>query len=296
MRMTWLRGAGFFGFLAIAAACSSSSDNGSTGGACTPGDSKSCTGTGGCAGAQVCNADGTAYGSCDCGSADGGGGDSGSNDSGSTDSGVDAGWSPTDLSGLRLWTEASMVSLDGGNAVGGWPDQSGHGQNMSGDGTQTFVAGSTISGGPAIRMSSTSSSALSVTLSDLTTTDYVLEAVVNFDGTAASIGFGGLASGGGGFSLEESGDQMDFTSNSGTHATVTTHATHVIGVQNTGGTLSLRVDGTQMIPTASSATSGGGKIFYGPVGGDTAELVLVESPSATDLTNLETYLKSKYGL
>ncbi|HSQ66925.1 MAG TPA: hypothetical protein VLM85_27085 [Polyangiaceae bacterium] len=36
---------------------------------CTPGASVACAGPGGCSGAQVCSADGTSYGVCDCGDA-----------------------------------------------------------------------------------------------------------------------------------------------------------------------------------------------------------------------------------
>lgn len=39
---------------------------------CTPGMSVACTGAGGCAGGQTCNAEGTAYGACDCSGTDAG--------------------------------------------------------------------------------------------------------------------------------------------------------------------------------------------------------------------------------
>src|SRR5262245_61996227 len=61
---------------------------------CTPGASVACVGTGGCAGGQVCNADGTGFGVCDCGgtpdaaTTDGGGG---GGDSGAIDAGSDVG-------------------------------------------------------------------------------------------------------------------------------------------------------------------------------------------------------------
>lgn len=67
---------------------------------CTPGASVACVGTGGCAGGQVCNADGTGFGACSCGPGpDGGTNDSGMNDSGTTDHGTneDAAAGPCDL-------------------------------------------------------------------------------------------------------------------------------------------------------------------------------------------------------
>jgi len=59
-------------------ACSSKS--------CTPGQSVACTGPGGCAGGQVCNADGTGYEACACGATDSGT----PNDSSAGDGGSDA--------------------------------------------------------------------------------------------------------------------------------------------------------------------------------------------------------------
>jgi hypothetical protein len=42
------------------------------GASCVPNQSVACTGPAGCSGAQVCNANGTAFGFCDCGQGDGG--------------------------------------------------------------------------------------------------------------------------------------------------------------------------------------------------------------------------------
>ena len=56
---------------------------------CTPGASVACVGTSGCAGAQVCNAEGTGFGACSCGPGpDGGPSDSGT-DGGTDDGGTD---------------------------------------------------------------------------------------------------------------------------------------------------------------------------------------------------------------
>lgn len=43
------------------------SDPASSAGTCVPGASQACTGAAGCSGGQTCNAEGTAYGTCDCG-------------------------------------------------------------------------------------------------------------------------------------------------------------------------------------------------------------------------------------
>lgn len=69
-------GAGALAIMAIAAACSSSPEGPGTdagggeatsAGACVPGQSIACTGPDGCSGFQVCSADGSHYGACDCG-------------------------------------------------------------------------------------------------------------------------------------------------------------------------------------------------------------------------------------
>lgn len=68
--------------------------------ACTPGQSVACVGVGGCSGAQVCNAEGSGFGTCECGST-GGGNDAGvdaGHDAGSdVDGGTDGGTGPCDL-------------------------------------------------------------------------------------------------------------------------------------------------------------------------------------------------------
>jgi hypothetical protein len=81
----------FFGAAGFLAACG---DDDPPTGVCTPGASAACVGAGGCAGGQVCNADGSGFGACDCGGAvdagrDGGPGpvDSGPADSGPADTG-----------------------------------------------------------------------------------------------------------------------------------------------------------------------------------------------------------------
>ena len=51
--------------------------------ACVPGASQACVGVGGCAGGQVCLADGSGFGACECGGSDGG-------TDGAVDGGVDA--------------------------------------------------------------------------------------------------------------------------------------------------------------------------------------------------------------
>ena len=81
------------GLFVLLVACSSGESAGAVSQSCVPGQSTSCTGPGGCAGGQSCNAGGNSYGECVCGAPgtdDGGGGIDGST---SGDAGADA---PTD--------------------------------------------------------------------------------------------------------------------------------------------------------------------------------------------------------
>lgn len=76
-------------FFGSSAACSKDNANGRS---CTPMASVACVGAGGCAGGQACNAEGTAYGACNCGAA-------ASDDGGSALEG--AGGGPRDSGGDR---------------------------------------------------------------------------------------------------------------------------------------------------------------------------------------------------
>ncbi|HTQ47711.1 MAG TPA: hypothetical protein VMI75_33370, partial [Polyangiaceae bacterium] len=81
---------------------------------CMPGRSVACTGVGGCAGGQVCNADGTAFGACDCGVSNDAGtpADAAPPDGSDANDGsraLDAGWSPRSLSGLILWVDGQHL-------------------------------------------------------------------------------------------------------------------------------------------------------------------------------------------
>lgn len=71
----------------LLAACSSPTPS-----ECKVGDTRTCVGVGQCAGGQVCLADGTGFGPCDCGSTGGGGG-GGNGGGGGADAGTDGGLS-----------------------------------------------------------------------------------------------------------------------------------------------------------------------------------------------------------
>ncbi len=119
MHRAWL----FLGLSAFAVACGSDSSSPGGGSKCTAGASVACVGPGGCAGGQVCKADGT-YDTCICGggndaSTDGSGNDGG-NDSSTNDSSTNDGSNndaATDGSNNDATTDgATDGSNDGGPA------------------------------------------------------------------------------------------------------------------------------------------------------------------------------------
>ncbi len=88
---------------------------------CTPGETNMCLGPGACIGAQVCLADGSTYGDCDCGVTDGGvtdgGAGSGSTGGANSTGGVSSigGGSGTGACS----STAGVSSTDGGTGIGG---------------------------------------------------------------------------------------------------------------------------------------------------------------------------------
>jgi hypothetical protein len=107
---------------------------------CTPGASVACVGTGGCAGGQVCKADGSGYGACNCGAASGSasGASGASAGSGSgTGSGTNGTSGTSDAGGASAGASSGNSGAASGNASAG-----------SGSGT-TGASGSSGAGGGA---------------------------------------------------------------------------------------------------------------------------------------------------
>lgn len=127
-RVAW----GVASFVALAQvvmiACSSDPDP--TGGppACAPA-TRACTGEGGCAGTQTCNADGT-YSACVCPATDAAPADVQQPDTSIPDTGTDAGpWNPRDMTGLVLWLDGSKGVVEDPTKLGKiykWQDRSGN--------------------------------------------------------------------------------------------------------------------------------------------------------------------------
>ena len=304
MGRAWLLGAAFVGSLAIGIACGSSDDGGG-GKACTPGQSIACVGAGGCSGGQICNQSGTGYGECACGS---GGGDAGNSDSGSgADAEADAGsFAPTDVAGLVLWFSADDVVVGDGGAVASWPDQSGRGHDVIAGAKTPVVDHAAIGGRDALKFSGAQTLTHAALETDFGwgTDDFVVEMVVKFDSLTHDVLFALEESASDAFSVQvDTGTLEYFWSGDSQTATFSTGA-HVVAFRRTGAsTAELRVDGTVTpIPVAGTDTlTPSASIFVGGVDplytiGDIAEVVVAHGPSDGDVTKLEAYLKSKYGL
>jgi hypothetical protein len=97
---------------------------------CIPGQSIACVGSGGCAGGQACNADGTAYLACDCGLGP---------DAGPSPSPDDAGSSPVDAGPSGSADSSSGPSFDSG---GGPPSSDSGAANLWDSGSDGSSTGS----------------------------------------------------------------------------------------------------------------------------------------------------------
>jgi hypothetical protein len=146
--------------LTLGGACGGNSSPTTQGSMCTPGQSIACAGPG-CAGYQVCNVRGS-YDACTCPTDAAAGVDSGSNaneaaadgpeESAAPDSSVSAGdagdasaWTPKELPGLALWLDGTVgivPAMTNAAQVVRWLDQSGNGNDATGECTNAGCSGS----------------------------------------------------------------------------------------------------------------------------------------------------------
>lgn len=292
--------------------------------ACTAGQSVACTGAGGCRGGQVCGSDGT-YGSCEC-STD-------LPDSDAASSGgvviVDAGndgdatpqvWTPARLSGLLLWAEGRSLV---GTQITDWPDQSSgahhllflgppqasaplvHAGAINGLNAATFVGGPPLGAAtPDFALGSdafTIEIVLSATSSPCPADGCHIIGLRDEDGETSNE-----------LSITQSGESMALNGQfempgANDRATLPLAAGfHVVALRRIAtGAGELRVDGTtaSIALSAAHVLSGVTNFRLGEPGmlgpgmrGDIAEIVFVRTPSNDDVTQLESYLKSKYAL
>jgi hypothetical protein len=323
-----------------AASCSSSSGGGTgggpdasggdsmSGGACTPGDQKSCACAGSSVtGAQVCNATGTAYGACSgCPS---GGGDGGGDSSTSPESGSDTGtsdvtseaaaFSPTDLSTLVVWLEGDVGVTANGNSVTAWANQVSNGVPVTPGGCTNAptTVSAAANGHGAVNFSGSCMTSADDQRLQWASDDFIVEAVVRVPAAASGAGilwFKG-AVGGSGFDLIASPGSQSAgyfgDSNAAAGAPFGADgAFHVVGMRRVGTNIEVRVNGQATIAalTAADSASEVGSPLYIGVGapmeqgvtqfvGDVAEIVAVHgTTSDVNVGKLEQYFKQKYAL
>lgn len=314
MRIGVAFGWAILGGLVIVACGSSSSSSGADAAAiCIPGASVACTGVGSCSGGHVCNQSGTGYGDCLCGaSTDSGppssdaGSDANAKADGDVEASVDSGpsFSPKDLSNLLLWVDGENFG-DAGTTITDWPDQSpAHSDLLKGSASAPTIHLNAIGGLSAATF--TAFDFLGANASELGTSSFVVEMVANPTVAAAftlgcASGSSGYAGNAGVFYLSSSSTTA-FASFAGTATSSKdvpiSSGPHVFGLHRTSAIAAeLRVDGTAtaMVLTSQSLNSAAPD-FEITADGDLAEIVVAESPTDADVTKLEAYLNSKYGL
>jgi hypothetical protein len=147
----------------LSSGSSGAGQEGGTTAVCTPGASVACTGPGGCAGGQVCNNDGSALGTCDCGAPSGSAsGASGANaDSGS---GIGSGTSGSasgagSVSGTATSGSSASGGGSGGETSGGSASGSSSGSASGAAQTGTSSGGMSGSSGASVTCSGPTSQA-----------------------------------------------------------------------------------------------------------------------------------------
>ena len=316
------------GLLSIAVACGTSPATTPT---CVPGQSIVCVGPGACAGGQVCNSEGTAYSACDCGSprVDGGPVDSSSDvasvtdasgdvgidspsatDSGTTDGGP---WTPKALAGLSLWLDDTVgVVMDPQKTgyVKRWLDQSGNGNDaeaMNFSGTGIALDPSAIKGHDAYNCGFQSFFQIPDSTSlHFGTGDFLVAMVMKLGSNNSTIDPSKMFWKGASVSLQIQPSSTTLhwlvgvqsiasTCPSGAFSAVIGRATALaleVGANTaTGGTSTTDVtNGTvlQLCEPSSANTSPNSEI---------AEVIVVKGTvGSSDLANLRSYFKAKFGL
>ncbi len=239
----------------------------------------------------------------------------------------DAGaFTPKSLTGLVLWLDANVGVTQSNNAVSAWADQSGNNNNAT-QGTANFqptLAATGLKGKPSIHFAggthisvadaatirwSTGDFYVAVVMSETTTTGTYGMVFSKQDVPYPFAGPGIFAN----FALPAAstswGGQVDFNHYVSTGTTGLNDGTaHYFSFDRTGSTLTVRLDGavggTNVLDAGAIDVSGtGAPISIGAnqaggqsLTGDIAEIIAINgTASSTDITNVESYLKAKYG-
>jgi hypothetical protein len=242
----------------------------------------------------------------------------------------DGGFVVTSISGLVLWLDAAKGVTTSGSSITSWTDRSGQSNNATGGTAMPTLVSSSINSLPAAHFVATSTQYVSVadaTTLQFGTGDFYIAVVAKFDNDPTD----GIVSGIGAlYTKLGTGSGLLFFANDYDYGTMTFAAglsnvedptpteveyaasyndgtARLYVVQRASGTETLRVNGSQVASSTSSVdvSESGSEVDIGLVAvdteaaldGDIAEMVVVGGTlSSTDLTNLESYLMTKYGL
>jgi hypothetical protein len=243
---------------------------------------------------------------------------------------ADGGWTVTSISNLVLWLDANKGVTTTGSSITAWADQSGQANNASGGTDTPTLVSSSINSLPAAHF--VASSLQYVSVADATslqfgTGDFTIAVVAKFDndptnGITSGIGalYSKLGTGSGLLFFANNYDYGAMTFAAGLceledptptevaySATYNDSTARLYLVQRASGTEVLRVNGSQVATSTSSIdlSEVGAEVDIGLLGasseaaldGDIAEVIAVGGTlSSSDLTSLESYLKTKYGL
>lgn len=211
-------------------------------------------------------------------------------------------WSPTDLTGLVAWYDASdtaTITATGGN-VTDWNDKSGNGYHLQ-DIAGTPVTGSaTINGLNVLSYTDDSLQNASVPMSGASRTWFI---VIEINASDTSYIVAAVPNTGPWLYLATSG-----SSNTGINNGVTSTSLYVNGSLFSGTTRGdvftaigtgtpkiVRPTGTFTGQNGVALSYNGGGFGYGS-GTKLAEVIICETPSAEDITATESYLTTKWGL
>lgn len=209
------------------------------------------------------------------------------------------GFSPSDLTGLKLWLKADALALSDTDPVSTWTDSSGSGNDATGTSTARPLYRTGIIGGkPAVRFDGSN---------DILTTTYVFAHTYTIfvaynRSTNCPVGAGGI--GGTGMLWRSAliwSDVSQPTAN--LSSTPFTGAWSYIAVTFSGLTNGAWLNGSNILSSSASPSSDStaafqlGNSFDGYSSCDIAEVIVYNSVlGTTDRQSVEGYLHTKYGI
>ena len=210
-------------------------------------------------------------------------------------------FSPTGIAGLQLWLKADSLALTDGDPVSTWADSSGNSNNATSSGASRPTYKAAILGGkPVVRFSSSASNYLVSSLARTQPYTVIIVSKQVAVATQAVIDGSVLNSG---VLVYQFGALDQYAGSVLSTGSIATTSFLVISAIFCGVTSSMYVNGTLKISgTIGLANTTGTTIgcaggFIEPLDGDIAELLVYNSVlGSTDRGNVETFLKTKYGL